>query len=285
MWDSDGKDVDTNVVRKLLSKYSDFFMENVLGRDIFLTYRIPNPLVEKAERKIVIQTLQSIPLQSDVASAFYEKNAVPVSAAILPFTTKASELLWLDRCYARAIAGIEDVSLGGSMSVKDWVGPFLPTKLDVIPLVEDAPSLMSIDDIVNDYIRAVKPKSMRVFIARSDPALNYGLITAVLLSKIALDRLSKVQKKTGVKMHPIIGVGTMPFRGHLNPENIENFLLEYRGLSTVTVQSAFRYDFPIETVERAIAALNQQLPNGEIPEIEPSQVALLSSAKIGRAHV
>ena len=77
MWDSEGKDVDTNVVRKLLSKYSDYFMEHVFGRDIFLTYRIPNPLVEKAERKIVTQTLQSIPLQADVASAFYKKEDRP----------------------------------------------------------------------------------------------------------------------------------------------------------------------------------------------------------------
>jgi phosphoenolpyruvate carboxylase len=278
MWDSEGKDVDTNVVRKLLSKYSDYFTDNVFGRDIFLTYRIPNPLVEKAERKIVTQTLQSIPLQADVASAFYEKDSVPVSAVILPFTTKGAELLWLDRCYGKAIAGIGDVSLGGSMTVKDWVGAFKPERIDAIPLVEDAGSLSSIDKIVLEYVRAVKPEVMRVFIARSDPALNYGLITAVLLSKVALGRLSKVQKKTGVRMNPILGVGTMPFRGHLNPENIDNFLLEYKGLSTVTIQSAFRYDYPTDVVERGIATLNRQLPNGELGELEAEQESLIGSA-------
>ncbi|HUI01060.1 MAG TPA: phosphoenolpyruvate carboxylase [Nitrososphaerales archaeon] len=278
MWDSEGKDVDTNVVRKLLSKYSDYFMDNVFGRDIFLTYRIPNPLVEKAERKIVTQTLQSIPLQSDVASAFYERETVPVSSVILPFTTKGAELLWLDRCYGRAIAGIEDISLGGTMKVKDWVGGFLPKRLEAIPLVEDAASLSSIDRIVMEYISAVKPRVMRVFIARSDPALNYGLITAVLLSKVALSRLSKVQKKTGVRLNPILGVGTMPFRGHLNPENIENFLAEYRGLSTVTIQSAFRYDYPAESVERGIATLNQQLPNGELADMDEDQERLIEGA-------
>jgi phosphoenolpyruvate carboxylase len=278
MWDSEGKDVDTNVVRKLISKYSDYFTDNVFGRDIFLTYRIPNPLVEKAERKIVTQTLQSIPLQSDVASAFYERSAVPVSAVILPFTTKGAELLWLDRCYSKAIAGIEDISLGGSMKVKDWIGGFNPKRIDAIPLVEDAASLLSIDKIVQEYIKAVKPGTMRVFIARSDPALNYGLITAVLLAKVALSRLSEVQKRTGVRLHPILGVGTMPFRGHLNPENLDNFLLEYKGLSTVTIQSAFRYDYPSDTVEHSITTLNQVLPNGEMSEIDAGQVVLLEAA-------
>ena len=278
MWDSEGKDVDTNVVRKLLSKYSDYFVENVFGDRIFLTFRIPNPLVEKAERKIVTQTLQSIPLQADVASAFYQKETVPVSSVILPFTTKGAELLWLDRCYGKAIAGIEDVSLGGTMKVKDWVGSFMPKKVDAIPLVEDAVSLMSIDRIVHEYVKAVKPQVMRVFIARSDPALNYGLITAVLLSKVALGKLLSIQKQTGVKMNPILGVGTMPFRGHLNPENLDNFLSEYKGLSTVTIQSAFRYDYPADAAERGIARLNQELPNGELQEIAEEDVALVDGA-------
>ena len=37
MWDAEGKDVDTHVVRKLLSRYPDFFEERVLGKDVFIT--------------------------------------------------------------------------------------------------------------------------------------------------------------------------------------------------------------------------------------------------------
>lgn len=164
------------------------------------------------------------------------------------------------------------------MKVKDWVGSFMPKKVDAIPLVEDAVSLMSIDRIVHEYVKAVKPQVMRVFIARSDPALNYGLITAVLLSKVALGKLLSIQKQTGVKMNPILGVGTMPFRGHLNPENLDNFLSEYKGLSTVTIQSAFRYDYPADAAERGIARLNQELPNGELQEIAEEDVALVDGA-------
>jgi len=51
MWDSEGKDVDTRVVRKLLSNHWDYFSEHVLGKDLFLTYRIPNPTVEPVGEK------------------------------------------------------------------------------------------------------------------------------------------------------------------------------------------------------------------------------------------
>jgi phosphoenolpyruvate carboxylase len=46
MWDSEGKDVDTRVVRKLLNNYCEYFLNRTLGEDVFLTYRIPNPNVE-----------------------------------------------------------------------------------------------------------------------------------------------------------------------------------------------------------------------------------------------
>ena len=50
MWDCEGKDVDTRVVRKLLSNHWEYFSKNELGKDLFLTYRIPNP-PPKAWRK------------------------------------------------------------------------------------------------------------------------------------------------------------------------------------------------------------------------------------------
>ena len=76
-------------------------------------------------------------------------------------------------------------------------------------------------------------------------------------------------------IHPILGVGSKPFRGHLSPENIDNFLEEYKGLSTVTVQSAFRYDYPTGQVKEGIDTLNQRLPNGEPETIEPDEEKVL----------
>ncbi len=276
MWDSEGKDVDTRVVRKLLSKYGDYFREHRLGEDIFLTYRIPNPRIEGAERKILCETLQNIPVAHDVASAFYKEEVTPIFEVILPFTREGRELLWLRNYYEKCIVADGDVRLDESMRSEDWIGPFKPRSIEVIPLIEDLESLLAIDGIVGEYIDASKPRQMRVFIARSDPALNYGLFCAVILAKLAIWKLKALEEEKGVAIHPIIGVGSMPFRGHLSPGNLENFLREYRGLSTVTIQSAFRYDHPIGEVRRAIALLNDSLPNGKPDPIEPDR-SIISS--------
>jgi phosphoenolpyruvate carboxylase len=278
MWDSEGKDVDTRVVRKLLNNYWEYFTGHTLGEDIFLTYRIPNPNVELVERKVVIETLQNIPVAYDVASTFYKKDVAPIFEVILPFTTDSKELTLLFNYYAKAIIGDSEVMLDESTKVKDWVGAFKPKSIHVIPLVEDFNSLWNIDKIVTPYIKAVKPKHLRVFIARSDPALNYGLFCAVLLSKMALSKLKKVGQQQDVSMHPILGVGTKPFRGHLSPDNVEPFLQEYKGLATATIQSALRYDYPPEQVKECVRILNERLPNGEPTIIPPQEEAVLLNA-------
>jgi phosphoenolpyruvate carboxylase len=269
MWDSEGKDVDTRVVRKLLAHYGDYFREHRLGVDLFLTYRIPNPRIERVERKIIVETLQNIPVTYDVASTFYQDRVAPIFEVILPFTTEGQELVWLYNYYRKAVAAAGELVLDGSTRVKDWVGSFEPPAIEVIPLVEDFDSLLSIDKVILPYLEAVKPPYLRVFIARSDPALNYGLIPAVLLAKAALAKLRRLELERGVPIHPILGVGTLPFRGHLAPNNLEGFLAEYPGLATATIQSALKYDYPIEEARRVVETLNHRLPSGEADILDP----------------
>ena len=270
MWDSEGKDTDTRVVRKLLQKNWDYFAGHTIGEDVYLTYRIPNPKIEGAEKKYIVETLQNIPVAHDVASMAYKREVSPIFEVILPFTTESKELIMLFNYYKKAVVSAEDTVLFESTTAKDWLGNFKPKTIKVIPLVEDFDSIIHVDNIVSPYIKAVKPKHQRVFIARSDPALNYGLLCAILLSKIALSKLKTLEKQQDTEIHPILGVGSKPFRGHLSPDNIDNFLQEYKGVSTVTIQSAFRYDYPTEQVKECIQTLNQRLPNGD-PEIIDQQ--------------
>jgi phosphoenolpyruvate carboxylase len=275
MWDSEGKDTDTRVVRKLIQKHWDFFAGHTIGEDILLTYRVPNPKIEGAEKKYLPETLQNIPVTYDVATLAYKREVAPIFEVILPFTTEAKELLMLFNYYKKGIVETEDLSLYESTTAKEWIGSFKPKALKVIPLVEDFDSILGVDKIVAPYVKSVKPRQQRVFIARSDPALNYGLLSAVLLSKIALSKLKSLEKELQTEIHPIMGVGTKPFRGHLSPDNVDNFLKEYKGVSTVTIQSAFRYDYPVEQVKEGIQTLNQRLPNGATQSIDAEEETLL----------
>jgi phosphoenolpyruvate carboxylase len=268
MWDSEGKDSDTRVVRKLLTEHEDYFKKHIIGEDVFLTYRIPNPRIEQSERKIAVETLQNIPVAHDVASAFYRRDVTPIFEVILPFTANGEELIRLSNYYKKAIVASEDICLDEIVKVRDWVGSFKPRSIQVIPLVEDFTSIINVDRIVRPYIDAFRPKYVRGFIARSDPALNYGLFCAVLLSKLALSKLHTLEEETGVPTYPILGVGSAPFRGHLSPLNCEGFLREYAGLSTATIQSAFRYDYSQDEVRHAVSVLNNNLPNSKPDPIE-----------------
>ncbi|CAD7781363.1 MAG: Phosphoenolpyruvate carboxylase [Candidatus Methanoperedenaceae archaeon GB50] len=51
-----------------------FSKKHPLGKEIFITLRIPNPTVEKEEAKIIFETLESIPRSYDTAKLFYKKD-------------------------------------------------------------------------------------------------------------------------------------------------------------------------------------------------------------------
>ena len=86
MWDVEGKEIDTYVVRKLFSFYEEFFRQNTLGEDLRLTLRVPNPAVEGSESKVLLETLESIRPSYDAARLFYGREVAPIFEVILPRT-------------------------------------------------------------------------------------------------------------------------------------------------------------------------------------------------------
>lgn len=265
MWDCEGKEVDDFVVKKLLSKYTEFFEKNRLGRDVFLTLRVPNPEIEKQEAKILIETLESIPRSCDAATAFYSADEPPIFEVIFPMTTSAQSLNRIYHYYNNFVSGKENQSsYPGDIPIAEWVGEFKPKTINIIPLFEDKEHLLEAHNITKSYLKEKNIKEQRVFLARSDPAMNYGLIGAVLLNKIAAQRLKKIEKEIEVKIHPIIGVGSNPFRGHLSPHNIERVFEEYPTVQTFTAQSAFKYDYPPASVIEAIDKLKNYIPKNHL---------------------
>jgi len=280
MWDSEGKDIDPHVVRKLLTGYPSFFKEKVLGRDIFLTYRIPNPMLEKVEKKVFLETLQAIPKHFDVAKQFYGNgDYAPVFEVILPFTSSHKDVVRVLRAYSEAVVGIEKARIDfPDVTLVELVGEIQPKSINVIPLFEEWTSLVSLDNLLFKLLEAISPKYLRVFLARSDPALHYGLVPSVILVKIALSKIGKLVEREKVDIYPIIGVGSLPFRGHLSPSNLANFVREYKGVNTVTIQCGFKYDYPERDVKMVVDYLNRNLPKGEAEDFSQTEQMLLSIA-------
>jgi len=275
MWDAEGKDADAHVIRKLLLKYPSYFKKHVLGKDIFLTYRLPNPRLEKTERKVLMETLDHIPLSQDVAYEFYGNGATPpIFEAIMPFTQYADDLIATAKYYELAVAGKEEIKIYQDLTVKDWLGEVKPETINVIPLFEDEQGLINAGAIVETYFNAIKPTYVRGFIGRSDPAMSYGLTAAVLLSKIAISSLNKTEKIIHIPVYPIIGVGSLPFRGGMNPHDYRLVLKEYPDVYTFTIQSAFKYDYEEGPAKEAILNINSS-KIGDRLEISDSDVAEL----------
>jgi len=260
MWDCEGKEVDDFVVRKLLTRYEHYFKQKRLGDDVRLTLRIPNPDVENNEAKVLIETLESIPRSCDAASLFYGCEVPPIHEVILPMTMSAESLNRVYYYYKDFVVGKQTQPFyPGDITISEWIGEFSPRQINVIPLFEDKEHMLEADNIMRAYLKGKDIQHQRVFIARSDPAMNYSMVSAILCNKIALQRLRKLSEETGVSIYPILGAGSAPFRGHLAPDTVENVLEEYPDVQTFTVQSAFKYDYPVPEVIEAVNKLTRSV--------------------------
>jgi len=283
MWDSEGKEVDNYVVKKLLNNYGYYFAKNKLGKDVYLTVRVPNPDVEKTEGKILLEALDAIPRNQDAASVFYGEETAPIFEVILPMTTTTVSLNRVKNYYDKFVVGKAKEKLSPKdITLEKWIGGFGPKTIEVIPLVEDLESMRDIGSIVGDYVRGKDLEYQRVFLARSDPALNYGSASAVLIIKNALQQLHKLEDEESVKVYPILGAGSAPFRGNLRPDNIHSFLSAYPSMQTYTVQSAFKYDYAPREVMQGISELNDT-KQGRPIEVD-EELSSLIAAKMSKEY-
>src|SRR3989344_9444008 len=146
LWDAEAKEIDSHVVKKLLTKYETFFRKHTLGKDVRLTLRIPNPAVEKNEAKVASETLETIPRSFDAAQSFGQAGA-PIFEVILPMTQDARDLERVYQYYKNFVVGKQHQKVH-DISIKQWVGDFKPEEINVIPLAEDKKGLMGVADIV-----------------------------------------------------------------------------------------------------------------------------------------
>lgn len=277
MWDWEGKYVDEAVVERMLTEYHNYFSKHQLGRDKFLTFRIPNIWQEKGYS--LARAFMAMLTAADMARDMHVGKK-PLFEVILPMTKSAQQLLHIQKTFTK-LAQVKHKLFDDHTADFDYV--------EVIPLVEEVSTMFSIGTLMDSYRTLHKDfykqdlPYLRPFLARSDPALVSGIIPAVLGNKVALSELYQWSERTKIPVHPIIGTGSLPFRGSLAPDNIEHFLDEYRGVRTVTIQSAFRYDYPLTTVKSAIRKLQRALPT-TVPQLYSKRDCTAVYAMVQRAQ-
>ncbi|MBI4452237.1 phosphoenolpyruvate carboxylase [Candidatus Woesearchaeota archaeon] len=276
LWDCEGKEVDNFVVKKLLTKYEPYFKKHALGKEVFLTLRVPNPSVERNEAKILLETLESIPRNFDAAKLFYNDDIAPIFEIALPMTTDYRELTRISEYYRRHVVGKQHHKLGTDVTIAEWIGKFQPEAIRIIPLIETKETILNPENIVEGYLKEEKAEDyQRVWLARSDPALNYGNLATVLMLKIALQKLGDLQKKLSIDLLPILGCGSAPFRGNFKPTNIKNCIQGYPSVYTYTLQSAFKYDYNINEVTKAVEFLNESNPSKPVSVDEKKCLSII----------
>ena len=255
MWDWEGKFADEAMLEKLLSLYHDAFSKKQLGRDFFITLRVPNIWEEKSFK--LARAYMSVLSAAEFMDSL-KLHTPPVFEFILPMTKRADQLIHIQNTFQKT-AKVHEEIFGDHRFGTGYI--------HIIPLFEGVEDLANCAEVLKEFLKehekqfGFKPPYLRPFIARSDPALNSGFVAAVLGVRMALREFYRIQEESGVPMYPIIGTGSLPFRGGINPENIEWSLEQYQGVKTVTIQSAFRYDYPQEEVHKALAYIKKALAN------------------------
>jgi phosphoenolpyruvate carboxylase len=252
MWDWEGKFTDEAVVDRLFHHYFDYFKSNPLGLKKQLTFRIPNIWQEGGYS--LIRSLMVVLTSEDFAYDL-KFHSPPIFEVILPMTENARQLIFIQKSF-QELARLKSKMFSKFHKNTEYV--------HIIPLFEGVDTQINAKKILKHYLKLHKkafgfnPPYLRVFFARSDPAMVSGLISTVLANKILLSDLRELEKETQIRIFPIIGAGSLPFRGGLSPNTIKEFNAEYPGVNTITIQSAFRYDYPLAKVKKAIEYYNKK---------------------------
>lgn len=262
MWDWEGKLVDEAVIERLLGTYTQFFRQKPIGKEVFLTFRVPNPRVEPGYR--LGRALMVILSGQYLAKSAGFSNT-PLFEVILPMTEKVREMIDVQKSYARFVKATNS-SFGGNGLNKEII--------EIIPIFESVDTILKSGVIIRKYAKSFEKQFkkkllyFRPFCARSDPSLNSGIVPTTLAIKWALSEFAKFSKDTGIPTYPIIAPGALPFRGGLTPKSVKQFMKEFAGVQTLVIQSAFRYDYPKTQVKNAILEIQKKLQKLEAKQLD-----------------
>jgi phosphoenolpyruvate carboxylase len=254
MPDYEGKATPYHQNVQIVSKFIEE-TDLVPGKDIFITPRAPSAVQENRFRQLMV--MMSIAEANYGALQYSDVQAI--NEFVHPMTGTVREIIEAQQ-HMLDVSELAKKEFGFSMEVPR-----------IIPLIEDAPALLHTKELTENTILAWKeyfgtaPERFRVFLGKSDSALSFGHVASTLSCKYAINGITELNTELDTKTGIIFGAGTLPFRGHLDLKNAENFFSEYRGIGTITLQSALRYSHEKGDAQALVRLAESRLP--ETPDV------------------
>ncbi len=243
----------------------------VPGRDVLVTPRIPSATKETVFHQLM--ALMSV-IESNYQLSQSGSEGV-IREVIVPMVETASELVDVRR-------RVQDVV---ELGHKEFGVSRDPNAIQVIPLIEEVPELLSAGRFLGDYMDRVRESGyeipyLRMMLGRSDSAMVYGMVPSVLAVKVAISDCFAMGRERGIEVYPVFGGGALPFRGHVTLDNFERLASEFAGIRTVTVQSGLRYDCGSEAARQVAIKAAEEL-HGMPPLAFSAEQRLELTALIG----
>ena len=213
-----------NIIRRLKGH-----TKSIPGKNVFITPRMVSNFYEEPFRQMM--TLLAVMEGIYYSNEYYSEQGI--IEVVQAMTSTVDELV---KSHQRMNSFLPILKKELKLLMKD-------ERLRLIPLFEGLREHLSIKGVLSAYLGQTGIGDyLRVFVGKSETALLAGHIASVLSCKLALADCYEVKDETGVEIYPILGGGALPFRGHFTDENAEQFMEEYRGTRTYTIQSGMVYD-------------------------------------------
>ncbi len=254
MPDYEGKATPYHQNVQIVSKFIEE-TDLVPGKDFFITPRAPSAVQENRFRQLMV--MMSIAEANQVALEYSDVQAI--NEFVHPMTGTVREIIEAQQ-HMVDVSELAKKEFGFSMDVPR-----------IVPLIEDAPALLHAKELAENTILSWKehfgmaPEKFRVFLGKSDSALSFGHVVSALSCKYAINGITELNAELDIKTGVILGAGSLPFRGHLDLKNAENFFTEYKGIGTITLQSAVRFDHEKGDAKALVKLAKARLP--ETPDI------------------
>jgi phosphoenolpyruvate carboxylase len=268
MIDYEGKPMPPAVIGRYVRAIERAGMRPGIEGDRFLLLRLPGA-AEKSEKDQTLrrQVFEGI-VDTNLRRVLAGKD-LPVDRLIVPDTKRVDELMEVHSTYDRVAAAAVDRAIAQRKLAAPRRAEVLRKlcRVQAVPLVEDASTVMHADAMVKDYLAQHRarygetPKHLVVFVAGSDLNRELGPVGGQLARTVMRSRLARLQRSIPeVDLVPWVGIGSGPMRSGLG-RFPEKYGMVHPGM-TATIQPDQLDQKNLESAVRALgrSALDRRPP-------------------------